>query len=266
MKRVRIEVDGQSLNGCLIEPDAPAPWPAILFAHGWGGSQRQDLGKARRLTALGIAALTFNFRGHARTRRQLDTVSRADNLRDLGAAWDLLAATPGVDTARMGVVGASYGGYLAVLLTAERPVRVLALQAPAIYRDRDFDRPKLELNLDGQLARYRKRRLAAGDNRVLALAAQFSGHVLLVEPENDTVVPHPVIGNYLRAFRLSATSVVRYVVADADHALGDTRWRREYSAVLVDWLASKLSVPASRRRRPVTVVGGALRAGSGAGR
>ena len=252
MRRVRIEVDGQSLNGCLIEPDAPAPSPAILFAHGWGGSQRQDLGKASRLTALGIAALTFNFRGHARTRRQVDTVSRADNLRDLGAAWDLLAATPGVDTARMGVVGASYGGYLAVLLTAERPVRVLALQAPAIYRDRDFDRPKLELNLDGQLPRYRRRTLAPEDNRVLALAARFPGHVLLVESENDTVIPHPVIQNYLRAFRRSAASVARHIVADADHALDDKRWRREYSAVLAGWLGSKLR-PSMRRRPPVTV-------------
>lgn len=253
MKRVRVAVDGQSLNGCLIEPDAPPPWPAMLFAHGWGGSQRQDLGKARRLTALGVASLTFNFRGHARTRRQVDTVSRAHNLCDLLAAWDLLAATPGVENDRMGLVGASYGGYLSVLLTAERPVRFVALQAPAIYPDRDFDRPKLELNLDGQLARYRRRKLDADDNRVLTCAARFPGHVLLVESEHDTVVPRPVTRNYLRAFRRSAASVVRHVVADADHGLGDRRCRREYSDVLVDWLASTLPASASRRRRSVSV-------------
>ena len=255
MKRVRIEVDGHSLNGCLIEPDALAPWPAMLFAHGWGGSQRQDLGKARRLSALGVASLTFNFRGHARTRRQVDTVSRADNLRDLLAAWDLLAATPGVENQRMGLVGASYGAYLSVLLTAERPVRFVALQAPAIYPDRDFDRPKLELNLDGQLPHYRRRRLDADDNRVLSCAARFPGHVLLVESEHDTVVPPPVTRNYLRAFRRSAASVVRHVVLDADHGLGEPRCRREYSAVLVGWLASKLRAAPRHRRRSVTVAG-----------
>jgi hypothetical protein len=44
-----------------------------------------------------------------------------------------------------------------VLLTAERPVRWLALQAPAIYKDEDFDRPKRQLNLDGELPAYRRR-------------------------------------------------------------------------------------------------------------
>jgi hypothetical protein len=55
---------------------------------------------------------------------------------------------------------------LGTLLTLERPVRWLALQSPAIYKDRDFDRPKRELNLDGELPEYRRMRLAPEDNRV----------------------------------------------------------------------------------------------------
>src|SRR5262245_52195248 len=48
----------------------------------------------------------------------------------------------GVDAERIAVVGSSYGGYLGVLLTSERKVTSLALRAPAICSDADFDRPK----------------------------------------------------------------------------------------------------------------------------
>ena len=56
-----------------------------------------------------------------------DTVTRAQNLDDLKAAYDTLARLPSVDPASIAVVGLSYGGYLAALLTRERPVEWLAL-------------------------------------------------------------------------------------------------------------------------------------------
>jgi hypothetical protein len=247
VKRLRIAVGRQAIAGCLIEPAGPALWPAVLFAHGWGGSQRQDLGKAKRLVRLGAAGATFNFRGHVRTRWQVDTVSRAHNFQDLLAAWDLLAATPGVDPDRMGVVGSSYGGYLAVLLTIERPVRWIALQAPAIYKDADFDAPKRALNLDEELPRYRRSRLGADENRVLAAAARFSGDVLIVESELDTVIPLEVIANYVDAFRRSAASVSHRVIAGADHALGAERWRRAHGRLLETWFAERFGVALQQR-------------------
>jgi len=60
--------------------------------------------------------LTFDLRGHAETRPQFETVSRALNLRDLIAAYDLLAQRHHVDPGSIAVVGSSYGGYLAAIL------------------------------------------------------------------------------------------------------------------------------------------------------
>jgi dipeptidyl aminopeptidase/acylaminoacyl peptidase len=241
MNAVRIPVGGVTLAGTFLTPPGPGPHPAALFAHGWGSSQRQDVGTAKRLVAAGVAALTFNFRGHARTREQRDTVTRADNLADLAAAYDLLHGRPGIDAARIGIVGASYGGYLAVLLTAERDVRWLALRAPAIYKDQDFDRPKRELNLDPELPAYRKRRLAPGDNRALRIASRFTGDVLVVESEDDTVIPAAVPGNYVRAFG-EASSVRHQRLAGADHGLSRPAWRVAYTSTLVAWLADTLDV------------------------
>ena len=86
---VEIAVDAGSIAGTLITPRTLVP--GILFVHGWGGSQEQYVARARKIAALGCVCLTFDLRGHAQTRPQFETVSRALNLRDVLAAYDLLA-------------------------------------------------------------------------------------------------------------------------------------------------------------------------------
>ena len=235
---VRIRVDGRSIAGKLLTPEAAAPGPraAILFVHGWGASQRQDLGKAKWLVRRGHTCLTFNLRGHARTRHQVETVTRAQNLRDVLAAYDRLLEQDSVDAARAGIVGSSYGAYLAVLLTRERKVGWLALQAPALYKDTDFERPKRELNLDATLAAYRMSTLSPHENRALGAAARFAGDVLVVESEQDQVIPRPVIENYLRAFAGTARSLTHRRLAGADHGLTQAGARTRYRDILTDWL------------------------------
>jgi dienelactone hydrolase len=246
---VAIAVDAQRIAGkLLLPPGCRGRCPAVLFVHGWGGSQRRGIGKSKRIVTRGYACLTFNLRGHARTAGQRDRVTRGQNLRDIIAAYDLLVAQPEVDAAHVVVVGSSYGGYLATLLTNERKVRALALRAPALYKDEDFDRPKRQLNLDPDLCAYRRRALAPSDNMVLAAASRFEGDVLIAESERDTVIPHPVIDNYVRAF--GAAGSVRHEVLDGDHALSSEASRRAWGALLLGWLLERVPPPA--RLRAVT--------------
>jgi pimeloyl-ACP methyl ester carboxylesterase len=118
----------------------------VLFVHGWGGSQESDLVRARGIAGLGCVCLTFDLRGHGGTIARQETVNREENLRDLVAAYDQLASHPSIDRSAIAVMGNSYGGYLASILTTLRPVKWLALTVPALYRDEDWSVPKQRLD------------------------------------------------------------------------------------------------------------------------
>ena len=90
---------------------------------------------------------------------------------------------------------------------------------------------------DPKLAEYRRQPLEPDANRALTAAARFDGDVLVVESENDTVIPREVVANYLRAFEGAASR--RYQMLDgADHGLSREAWRREWGALLVDWVSA----------------------------
>ncbi|MEO8487392.1 MAG: alpha/beta fold hydrolase [Betaproteobacteria bacterium] len=228
-----IAVDDQHIAGTLVTPGTLVP--GVLFVHGWGGSQEQYVARARSIAALGCVCLTFDLRGHAKTRAQVETVTREDNLRDVLAAYDALIHQRGVDASAVAVVGSSYGGYLAAILTSVRSVRWLALRAPADYKDSDWSLPKGQLRKRQELDAYRRLVAGSGQSRALAACAVFKGQVLIVESELDTIVPQQVVSNYRAAFTSAASLTVR-VLEKADHSLSSDDAQATYTAALVAWL------------------------------
>lgn len=228
---VEVPVDGVRLPGTLVAPTTTTP--GVLFLQGWGSGQEVYLPRAREIAALGCLCLTFEPRGVAGGDPRHETVSREDNLRDVVAAYDLLAGQRNMDASAIGVVGASYGAYLAAILTSLRPVRWLALRVPALYKDEDWDEPKRRLDKD-EVAAYRRRPLDPEENRALRACSEFRGDVLVVESEKDDVVPHPAVANYVAAFG-KAHSLTYRVIKGADHALSDESARKAYTALLMNW-------------------------------
>ncbi|MGE5526143.1 MAG: alpha/beta hydrolase family protein [Rhodospirillaceae bacterium] len=230
---IELEVDGERIAGTRISPESRLP--GVLFVHGWGGSQDQYLARAREVAALGCICVTFDLRGHAGTERQRETVTREQNLRDVLQAYDALVRSPGVDRDAIAVVGSSYGGYLAAIATGLRKIRWLALRAPALYKDDDWDMPKRKLHEQQNLVKYRRQVVSPTHNRALKACSVYSGDVLLIESEHDTVIPHPVIASYIKACG-QARSLTHRVISGADHALSEEAFRKSYSSLLVNWL------------------------------
>jgi pimeloyl-ACP methyl ester carboxylesterase len=233
LKTLEIAVDGDRLGATMLTP--ATRMPGLLFVHGWGGSQRQSMRRERKAVGLSCVCLTFDLRGHELHARMRETVTRAQNLTDVLAAYDLLAGLPEVDPDAIGVIGYSYGSYLSALLTAQRPVQWLALRSPAIYPDEPWDAPKIALNRDPRLPAYRNAALAPADNRALRAFAAFRGDALVVQAEHDAVVPPQTHRNYEAALA-GAHSLTTQVLADADHALSTPSQQAAWSRVLMKWL------------------------------
>ncbi|GAB3395489.1 alpha/beta hydrolase family protein [Azotobacter armeniacus] len=229
---VDLLVENERLAGTFLTPDTQMP--GLLFVHGWGGSQERDLKRARGIAGLGCVCLTFDMRGHGGTLAQQQGVTREDNLRDIVAAYDLLAGHPAIDSESIAVVGSSYGGYLASILTSLRPVKWLGLRVPALYRDAEWTRPKRELDRQ-DLQLYRHSPLTAADNRALAACAAFRGDVLIVESEHDSLIPHTTIMSYRSAF-IGAHSLTYRIIDGADHALSVDTCQQAYTSILVQWV------------------------------
>jgi len=234
---IDINVDSGTIAGTFITPGTLVP--GVLFVHGWGGSQEQYHSRARQIAALGCVCLTFDLRGHAGTRPQYETVTRENNLHDVLAAYDALTARRHVDPSAIAVVGSSYGGYLASILTTMRAVKWLALRAPALYIDSGWEIPKLQLHRDQDLKAYRDSIVRAEDNRALRACQEFEGDVMLIESERDNIIPRPVLTSYREACK-HARSLTYRCIADADHGLTQERDQRAYNTLLTNWLTEMI--------------------------
>jgi ABC-2 type transport system ATP-binding protein len=102
---------------------AADPVPAVLLAHGFGGSKDSVREQAEDLVRDGYAVLTWTAQGFGDSGGQIHLNSPDYEVRDAQQLLDWLATRPevrkdGAGDPRVGVVGASYGGALALLLAA----------------------------------------------------------------------------------------------------------------------------------------------------
>ena len=194
----------------------------LLFVHGLASSQRAYAERAKTASLeLSLTCLTFDLGGHGSSTGNRLELSRSDHLQDLIAAYDWLQAVPGVDAARIGVCGASYGAYLACLLIGERPVKRLLLRAPALHSDEGATGSFGE----GQEGRYEPA------NTALRNLRNFHGDTLVLESGADEVIPHAVIDKYLTA----AMHCAHHVIAGATHALVREEWNAAFIREILDW-------------------------------
>ncbi|MET8099253.1 alpha/beta fold hydrolase [Streptomyces sp. NPDC005236] len=109
--------------------------PAVLLAHGFGGSKADVRPEAEKLARDGYAVLTWSARGFGRSTGRIGLNAPKGEVADVSRLVDWLARRPEVrldrsGDPRVGVAGASYGGAISLLAAANDP-RVDAI-APSI--------------------------------------------------------------------------------------------------------------------------------------
>ncbi len=134
--------EGTRVAAAVYTPDSPAPeggYPAILLCHGWGGLKSQLVPYAELFAGAGFVAMVFDYRGWGESdgriiadveapplleagRRTLtvtvlrEIVDPVDQTTDVRNCLAVLASEPGVNPARIGIWGTSYGGGHAVFI------------------------------------------------------------------------------------------------------------------------------------------------------
>jgi len=102
---------------------AATPVPAILLAHGFGGTKRSVAEDAADFAGRGYAVLTWTARGFGLSGGQIHLDSPDYEVRDAQRLIDWLAARPDIVKDRgdpkVAAVGGSYGGALALMLAAQ---------------------------------------------------------------------------------------------------------------------------------------------------
>jgi len=119
------------LDTTLYVP-AQTPAPAILLAHGFGGSKNDLDSEARALAGHGYVVLAYSARGFGRSGGLIHLDSPSYEVADASKLVSFLTALPQVakdatGSPQVGVAGSSYGGGLALLLAAyDKRVEVVA--------------------------------------------------------------------------------------------------------------------------------------------
>lgn len=136
------EPDGTpvSIDATIYTPDgSTGRHPAVLLAHGFGGSKADLADRARALTGSGYVVLAYSARGFGASGGRIHLNAPRYEIADARTLIDTLAKRPDVQLdapgdPRVGVAGGSYGGALALMLAGADP-RVDATVSAITWND-----------------------------------------------------------------------------------------------------------------------------------
>jgi uncharacterized protein len=116
---VSIPSAGLHLHGIVRVPDGVKSGErraAFLVLHGFGGNSESQntMQPTRVLGEYGYVTLRFDMRGCGKSEGEFGRIICLEQVEDLGNALTFLAEHPAVDPERIGVIGSSFGGAVAV--------------------------------------------------------------------------------------------------------------------------------------------------------
>jgi len=254
---VRIQMKAGYLAGTLHLPALAPPkagWPAVLLCHGFTGQRLEAhflfVKASRAFAERKLASLRFDFRGSGESSGRFRDMSVLTELADALAAWEYLGRLRGLDPARRGLLGLSFGGAVAALLSGglaaegRAPAGCVLWSAVGDLRKafaarlgvRRGARRRFPLELEGHLlGRKFFADLARVPRPVEALGAA-DVPALVVHGGADQSVP---VGHAREFHRLARRSRL-VVLPGYDHTFNRSAWERKVIGLTARWLAAHI--------------------------
>ena len=225
--------DGATISGVLYRPPAKfgGRRPVMINIHGGPNNTRErprfQGRSAYFLNEMGIAIIYPNVRGSFGFGRAFeamdDGVKREDAVKDISGLLDWIASQPSLDSTRVMVTGASYGGYMTYAVAAMYPGRIRAAFAAAAISD------FVTFLENTEPGRQEDRRAEYGDERdpklraflaaasPVAHATKIKAPLMIAHGRKDARVPIAQAEAMLAAARTNNVPTWFVVYEDAGH-------------------------------------------------
>lgn len=186
----QMDVDGLDVAVCIRLPataTASNPVPGVVFVDGSGPSHRHDFGpQPPWFLDAGFAVLTYDKPGCGDTAGDWRSQTLPDRARHAAAALEKLRRQNGVDSRRVGLWGASQGGWVVPLAAGQDPSVAFAMlvssadvspfEQEAIWGEND---PLVPVAQSERV--FREGLAAAGNRDVTVVVFPAADHWIMVE-------------------------------------------------------------------------------------
>jgi dipeptidyl aminopeptidase/acylaminoacyl peptidase len=240
---ISITNGARGVPATVVVPDGDGPFPAVVINHGHGGGRQEGGGFERLAKALadaGILSIRMDFPGSGDSTEPFTEGYLSNMISDSNASLSHLLANYPADPERLGILGYSMGGRIALTIAAgaDNPYKAVGLLAPSsdpgkgllLYfagSEAEYERLYAEASGDkgyadyttqwGQVQQLSKRwfdeLLASSPNDGIAA---YTGPMLIVHGDKDDVIKMPEVEALAAAY--PAAAVV--TVPEADHGYG----------------------------------------------
>lgn len=249
MTDVRIPLDGQPSLGAWYV--APRHGVVVIITHGSGSDRSSMLATVRLLSDAGIGALAFDWPGHGTTEGKIQWGQAYRNALSAAARW--ADEQPGVDKAQLGVIGYSYGGYIAAQVAAMDTIfhRIALIGTPSDASEQTYAVYARYTRIGGWVAIKTDEILGVSEPDTLKavdMVARFAPRpLLIITGARDPQVPTRMADTLLAHARSPKRLLRMPQASHADYAKVDSA---TYGAALREFFAPEF-YPAAPRHTSV---------------
>jgi len=237
VEKITIPFPDADLAGLLSIPGGDGPHPVVIFLPGLDSTKEQRHGGRGALLRRGMAVLSLDGPGQGEVAPKLPI--RHDYEVPVGAAIDALESHDRIDAGRVGLIGASLGGYYACRAAALEPRVTAAVANCGPYRWIDcWD----ELPAVTRGA-FRKYSWSESDEEAREKAKLLDLSGVAEKISQPLVVVHgmldPLIGvDHAQRIAAEAANATLITVDDATHGVSNLAYK--YAPWVDDWMAQQL--------------------------
>lgn len=254
----------RAVPATVVVPDGEGPFPAVVMNHGHGGGRQEGGGFGKLASALaeaGIMSIRMDFPGTGDSKEPFTEGTLTNMISDSNASLVFMLANFPADPSKLGILGYSMGGRIALTIAQQpnSPYEAVGLLAPSANpgkglllffagSEAEYERLYAEASTDKGYADYttqygQQQQLSkVWFDEMLASSpldgiGAYTGAMLVVHGDKDTVITPEENAAVVAAY--PAASIV--TVPEADHGYGFYSDQPEVTKLVQDSFATFFS-------------------------